>query len=155
TNKIISNLTRIFFGLGRNSEHWGLPKTLAELDLARLQLEFPSTGREILVCPGTGSKPGAINDVEEWTDYIYIGSTPVYFERAAMLISPPENHNGKSGYVLFCNGAISKLPPDEVREFIRHPLRNAPDVQNPELEATRSLVSVRIPKRLQPYYPTK
>jgi hypothetical protein len=122
------------------------PKSLAELrpDLA--------TNLSLFVCESTGSRPGTLPEIEEWTDYIYIGNMPPVIPGAAMLISPPENHSGEAGYVLFAGCTVSRLSPSDVRRLIKDPLCMATNSPPNNVAYVRQLLQIRIPKRLRPYY---
>src|SRR6516164_5517117 len=49
-----------------------------------------TTNTSIFVCPYTGHKAGSLTNVEEWTDYIYIGGASEGMCDVALLIWPPE-----------------------------------------------------------------
>src|SRR5579859_3547205 len=50
------------------------PMNLAQLGLP-FNSEMLSPGdSNLFVCPGTGSQPGPMSQIENWTDYIYVGN---------------------------------------------------------------------------------
>ncbi len=109
----------------------------------------------LFVCPGTGSKPGLMGEIEEWTDYIYIGGlTDNALQNAAQIISPPENHNGKYGYVLFVDGSVWRLPPEQVRRLIKNPFSMATNEPADVVAYESKRITVNVPKRLKLYYPS-
>jgi hypothetical protein len=76
----------------------------------------------LFVCPSSGHQPGAITNVDQWTDYIYVPDAQDWMRLdLAILIDPPENHKGKYGYVLFGGGWVEQLLTSEVRALIREP----------------------------------
>jgi len=76
----------------------------------------------LFVCPNSGHLPGAMTNVDQWTDYIYMPSAHDWIRLdLAVLIDPPENHEGKYGYVLFGGGWVKQLPADKVRALIKEP----------------------------------
>ncbi len=81
-----------------------------------------ATNTAIFVSPGTGHRPGAASEVESWTDYVYVGNgMEVCMCDVALLISPPENHGGSFGYVVWGCGEVVKLPADQIRALVKQP----------------------------------
>lgn len=146
TDPEIQNLSRIWIVLNGAAKRIKgprqVPASLVELG--------PSANSNLFVCASTGSRPGPMSEVQEWSDYVYVGNVWLTAPDAVLAISPPENYAGKHGYVLFANAAIRRLPPDEVRNLIKNPLRLVPSA------ATRSElakeITVTVPKRLRAYY---
>jgi hypothetical protein len=121
------------------------PRTLAELEPFRVD-------PQLFVCPGTGGRPGSIRDVEDWTDYVYVGNNSEVVPRAALVISPPVNHGGKYGYVLTVDLFIARLPAHEVEMLIKEPWLLSTNTPASNIAYMRQHITVRIPKRLQSYY---
>ena len=147
-----NNLVQIHLLLrGGNS----FPRSLRELgDPVNAKL-FTSLNPGLFVCPGTGRKPGLMGEIEEWTDYIYIGGlTDNALQNAAQIISPPENHNGKYGYVLFVDGSVWRLPPEQVRRLIKNPFSMATNEPADVVAYESKRITVNVPKRLKLYYPS-
>jgi len=107
----------------------------------------------LFICPGTGNKPGSILSVEQWTDYIYVGNNTEDAPNAALIISPPENHNGKYGLVVCADGACFQLPPDRVRDIVNEPWLLATNSPMAILDKLKSEVVVHVPERLKKSYP--
>ena|SRR5205809_5791817 len=81
-----------------------------------------ATNTTIFVSPSTSHTPGMATNVDEWTDYIYVGSgMEGCMCDVALLISPPENHGGSFGYVVWGCGEVVKFPADQVRALIKEP----------------------------------
>lgn len=146
-----SNLNQVYLVLRKGNI---LPTTLAELGLPVNQKLFSSVNSNLFVCPGTGSKPGPMSQIEEWTDYIYAGSPFAdSLMNVALIISPPENHDGTSGYVLFSGGVISRLPTEKVRRLIADPFCLATNESLQNITSARQITVMSVPKRLRTYYP--
>jgi hypothetical protein len=148
TDLIVSNQFRQIYVQLRyamdDSDHF--PHSFAELN----QL---SVDKNLFVCPGTGSRATALATIEEWTDYIYIGNDTEQVPRAALVISPPENHRGEYGYVLFVDGVILRLPPDQVRMLVKEPWLLATNTPPDNVNYLKKRIAVHVPKRLQTFYP--
>ena len=111
-----------------------------------------TTKSNLFVCPNTGSRPGTMANVEEWTDYIYIGNQlEVSVLYGANLICPPENHGGTHGHVVWNGGNVDTLDAAQIRSLISDPWRaakNPPDL----IDHFRTNAIIRIPKKFQPLY---
>ena len=146
-----NNLTQIYLTLRRGNI---LPTSLNELGAPVNSNLFASVDTNLFVCPTTGHRPGHITDIEKWTDYIYIGNP---FADALvgvpLIISPPENHDGKLGFVLFSDGVVSRLPSEEVRLLIRNPFCLATNESLGNIAAAKTRTAVSLPDRLRSYYP--
>src|SRR6266498_2203496 len=147
-----NSLAQIHLALRRADS---FPRSLTELgDPVNAKL-FTPLDPGLFVCPGTGSKPGLMGEIEEWTDYIYIGGlTDNALQNAAQIISPPENHNGKCGYVLFVDGSVWRLPPEQVRRLIKNPFSMAAKEPADVVAYENKRITVNVPKRLKLYYPS-
>ena len=146
-NLTITNLKQIYILLRlATGEGDTFPISLGEL-------AKDSVNSNLFVCPGTGHDAGSMRTVEEWTDYIYVGSQPeLCVADAALVISPPENYGGKYGIVLFAAGYISKLSADQVRLLVEKPWLLASNAPRADLDQLKKTINVRVPKWLQPYY---
>ncbi|MGH7993212.1 MAG: hypothetical protein ACREDQ_06830 [Limisphaerales bacterium] len=131
-----------------------LPTKLSELGDPINSNLFSSEDPNLFICPGTGSRVGPMSKIEEWTDYIYAGQPGAdYLINVAILISPPENHGGKEGYVLFSGGFVSRLPASDVRRLITNPFCMATNETPDNIASARQVTIMSMPKRLRPYYP--
>jgi hypothetical protein len=108
-----------------------------------------------LLCPSRGRSAGALTNIEDWTDFIYVGNI---FEgsddRVAMIICPPENHGGKFGHVVWRTGFVERLPPSNVKSLIKSPWVMATNADEAEISFLKRQVKIRIPKPLMAYYGT-
>jgi hypothetical protein len=144
----VSNLLDVYWII-RWSMHDGIdyPPTLASL--AR---ETDRTN--LFVCPGTGHKAGNMRNVEDWTDYIYVGNErDTQDPNVALVISPPENHGDKFGIVLWHGGNASVMTPAETRQLIDAPWCMATNAPQDQIDYLKSVIDVRIPERLRSLYP--
>jgi hypothetical protein len=105
------------------------------------------------ICPGTGSQPGALERVDEWGDFIYVGGVWDGVPLTALLISPPENHSEKCGYVVLVAGSIRRLSPKETREVIKQPWLLSTDATPDNIAYLKEELSVNVPMHLQRFYP--
>jgi hypothetical protein len=74
------------------------------------EMKSRSVNRHLFILPGSGSKIGNMESVEDWTDFIYVGNNTELVPDVALIISPPENHGGEYGYVVEVDGVFVKLP---------------------------------------------
>ncbi len=113
----------------------------------------PETMRpEIFVSPDTGHRPGSLNSVKSWTDYIYVGGVDDYATGVALVISPPENHGGKWGYVIWVSGVISRLPAEKIRQLIADPFCMDTNTPADNLAFSKRLVTIQVPARFSRQY---
>jgi hypothetical protein len=115
-------------------------------------LRSTSLSTDLLVCPGTGSRPGSLASVEEWSDFIYIGGAWDGVPDCALIISPPENHGDEYGYIVCVDGHFFRLPPNSVRRTIQEPWRLDDDASPANIDYLKQCLWLRVPKRLQQYY---
>lgn len=133
------------------------PSSLAALAVCT---NYPNFSNTLLVCPATGHVPGAISNVEAWTDYIYVGNgLEGGMCDVALLISPPENHGGKFGYVLWGCGNVTQLDASYVRALIKAPwclparARGETFVRDDGFDKfVKPTIKVRIPARFSGIY---
>jgi hypothetical protein len=71
----------------------------------------------------------------------------------ALLISPPENHGGKCGYVVLVAGSIRRLSPEETREVIKQPWLLSTHATRDNIAYLKEGLSVNVPNHLQRFYP--
>lgn len=147
TDTVVTNNLRQIWFLLRDAmgESDSFPKTLAELNQ-------PGLARDLFVCPGTGSRPGPMLSVEEWTDYIYVGAVWEGVPHTALVISPPENHGGKYGYAVCVDGYLARLPAKEIHQLIRRPWLLDTNAPENNLNHLKEQISIRVPKRLRSSY---
>jgi hypothetical protein len=113
----------------------------------------PSVNSSLFVVPGLSTNPGPIARIEDWTDYIYLGNLMAgpSFD-VAMVISPPENHGGDYGFVLYAGGVVKCLPAEAVRKLIKDPFC-IDAKRDPGHAANERLACVmNVPQRLKGYY---
>lgn len=126
------------------------PKTLGDLS--------NNPDPNLFICSGAESRPGKMTDIVEWTDLIYVGNlTDSFIMGAALMISPPENHGGVYGYVLFSDGRVERLPAGQIRQLINDPfmmatLEVSPSDTSYNIEHEKKRAIVNVPKRLNKYY---
>jgi len=110
-----------------------------------------NTNASLFVCPSTGHKPGDMASVEEWSDYIYVGNLLDVAQdpKVALLICPPENHDGKYGYVVWLTREVAQLSAPDIRRLIMTPWCFATNAPADQIERLKKRVSVRIPRRLR------
>jgi hypothetical protein len=116
-------------------------------------LKEAQTEPGIFSCCNTTNPSTASGSVDKWTDYILIGNTPVdWIPQAPIVISPPENHGGKYGYVLYPGLTISRFPADTVRALIREPWCLATNESSDVVEFYKTSVHVQVPDRFRSIY---
>src|SRR5215510_4950183 len=91
----------------------------------------------LFVCPATGRKPGALTNVDEWTDYIYFANQGDYHFHVPLIICPPENHGGKSGNILLGNLERSRISHREAQSLIEKPWCMAKELTPIELQEVK------------------
>jgi hypothetical protein len=94
-----TNMVQIALALHTSSSGGNFPSKLSELEA--------SVDPSLFVCHGTGSKPGEMSKIEDWTDFVYIGNLMEGVLNVALVISPPENHGMRYGYAC---GVTCMLP---------------------------------------------
>src|ERR1700722_3888512 len=138
----LDNLSLLLrYAEGERPEFPDTLQAVAETDLAPPGLLKP----ELFVGPATGHKPGPIKSVSEWSDYIYVGKMPDEMIGAAVVISPPENHGGEYGYVLFNGSWPFRLPADQVRQLITNPFCMATNISADLVNHAMTNVVIHIP----------
>jgi hypothetical protein len=122
-----------------------LPFSFAELD-------SPSVNSNLFLYAISGKSPGKMKDVEDWTDFIYIGNCAEDVPDAALIISPPENHGGKTGHLLTVDGTFMTLPAGLVRQVIQEPWILATNTPQQNIEHLKGEIIVRVPRRFSDLY---
>jgi len=119
-------------------------------ELARL-----TTNASLFICPSTREKPADMPNVEQWSDFIYVANLPdlATDKRLPVLISPPENHGGKYGYVVWLTGEVVRLPSSDIRKLIAEPWHLATDAPPREADQWKNKAQVRLPARFRKLYP--
>ena len=143
---VTNRLWRIWHALqASQGEADRFPASLARLETTAVEgIEF--------TCPGTGSQPGPLKTVEEWGDYIYVGGMSDDIPGGTLLMSPPENHDGRYGYVMLAAGAIRQVSPALARRLVKEPWLTDSNATREAINYMKQGLSVRIPKRLRPFY---
>jgi hypothetical protein len=99
-----------------------------------------------------------MTNVEEWSDYIFIGGgMEGGMCDVALLICPPENHGGKYGHVIWGCGwgrdLPVTLPADRIRALIREPWSRSIGIRGSGFdEFVKPELRVRIPERFRSAY---
>jgi hypothetical protein len=137
----IYSLLREFIGSGDT-----FPKSLGELSGI-------ATNSTLFVCPATSRKPGEMTNVNEWTDYIYLGNLPEIFSiDVPVLICPPENHGGKVAIACFIDGRIRHISKEEIAAY----LEKKPEMEVTVKGGTKMVpitdVTINVPVRYQTVY---
>jgi len=97
-----------------HSNTW--PKSF--LDLTN-DLQNPKVFR----CISTGHEPGALANVPEWTDYVFC-SPPRENEVLAYCV--PEHHKNRGGNIVFADGSVQFLKPEEFADVLKNGRERAP-----------------------------
>jgi hypothetical protein len=143
---VSNNLVRIWSLLrDAKGDRDRFPKSLSELKLSPEE-------KNLFVCPGTGSQPETLDTIDEWTDYIYIGGVWEGSPKTALIISPPENYQGKYGYVLCVGYWVFRLPPNQIRMLVKTPWLLDTNASVENIDYLKKGITVHIPKRLQSNY---
>ena len=121
------------------------PKSLSELKLSPEQ-------KMLFICPGTKTQPGSMDASDEWADYIYVGGVWDGSGKTALIISPPENYQGKYGYVLCAGLWVYRLPPNQIRALVRMPWLL--DINSPpeNINYLKEGIIVHVPKKFPSYF---
>lgn len=104
-NPCQSNLHQIDLAL---SAYCFPPVSNYPLDLALLHSNDVSP--RYFVCPTSGNQPGAMSNVMEWMDYIYVAglsSDQEYPKNLPVLIEPPLHHDKSGGNALMATHATA------------------------------------------------
>ena len=158
---ITNNLKGVMLGLNYTvSDDNHYPEKLSDLVKYKVETQVRIKSWSIVldlnsnyfICPGTGSRAGCISNVDEWTDFIYMGNYADTKTDVPIIISPPENHHGHYGYVVMLGQGIMRLPADQVRALIKKPWLLATNETADGIEAIKRDVIVNVPPRLRVYY---
>jgi hypothetical protein len=133
----------------------------AQLEYSSVQ--YPDTFNEIyktglrldiFICPYSGKQPGSVNDIDIWTDYIYIGGLPDSGAlHAIVAISPPEDHFGGYGYAVNMLGQIRRVSRAEILKILQSPWVYCENPDDVGLQSSiRRHMTVRIPERFKNSY---
>lgn len=114
---------------------------------------FPQTNANLFVSPETANKPGDIKTIADWTDYIYIGNNTEQIPLAALVVSPPENYDGKYGIVLCVAGTIIKLPPEEIKAVLNKPWILDRTASTNNVEYMKQRIKINVPSKMRNQYP--
>jgi hypothetical protein len=126
------------------------PVTDYPLDLALLNSNDVSP--ELFVCPTSGNKPGAMSNVMEWMDYIYVAglsSDQEYPKNLPILIEPPLHHDKAGGNALMASHATSWFPAPDLDRLIEWTYAYA------ESNGLRVVVSEALMKRSKGRYKSR
>jgi hypothetical protein len=66
-----------------------------------------------------------------------------------LFICPPENHEGKFGFVVWLTGQPERLSPAEITRLISQPWCFATNATIEEIDRVKNKATVQIPPRLQ------
>ena len=129
----------------RSTSPW-TPETWADLNK-------PSVNSNLFVVPGSGTRPGLMKDVEDWTDFIHVGAIDDLVPRTVEVVSPPENHHGKFGFIIYHDGGMKCLPPEEIHLLLKAPWLHADYADDSTTEGIKQRMVLRVPKKLESAYP--
>jgi hypothetical protein len=105
----LSELGRFELRLLSEQEH-DLPDGWSELIRSWPYAGVPST----FVCPCTGHQPGNMDDVEEWTDYVYIWVPGLDQQRKPVLLMYDKDGNHEDGrHELYTDSTVKWKPAPE------------------------------------------
>jgi hypothetical protein len=107
----------------------------------------------LFVCPEIENQRGAMDRIEEWSDFIYVGNNTEEIPTVPLIISPPENHDGKYGFVVFVDGVISELPAPQVRDLVKEPWLLVTNTPEANIAYMKKRVTVFVPKKFKALYP--
>ena len=110
-----NNLKQIGLGLKMYAgNHKGrYPDKLVELS------RYVGHQSSLLFCPISGSKPGPIETVDEWTDYVYVsGLSETNAPDTVLMYCPAKNHRGAGGNVLFADGHVEWFNSKHSKDFV-------------------------------------
>jgi hypothetical protein len=97
-----------------------------------------------------------MTNVEQWSDYVYAANVQDMLKvGVAVLICPPENHNGKFGHALYGGGNVMRLPPEQIKALVAEPWcihTPGQDSVGGFTNLARTSIIVRIPERFQRIY---
>ncbi len=150
-----NNLQKILLNLyGAVDDSGRFPKSLKEFVAYDVRIQGEARLEpDYFVCPGTGSIPASMNEINSWTDYIFIGNVADYMAAVPFIVSPPENHHGKYGYVATALYGVIRLPPSEVRALIKSPWLISTNETQEHIENIKREIIINVPPRLRTYYP--
>lgn len=74
----------------------------------------PYGNPRLLDCTSTPQPPGPIDTLDEWAEFVLVpGLTTNSMPNAVLAYEPLDNHNSRGGNVLFVNGAVEWMKPDQ------------------------------------------
>jgi hypothetical protein len=118
-------------------------------------LSLLASNGDVFICPATGHKVGEMQQLETWSDYIYVGNLPDLFQdpRIPLLICPPEHHRGEYGFIVTLDRKCERLPAPDIRKLIAAPWNLATSATSNEISYLKARVVVQVPKGLRTTYP--
>ena len=142
-----NQLRQVYFQLrGEVGDGDHFPSNFVELGSSQLN-------GALFVCPETGNQPGTMDKIEDWSDFVYIGNNTEEIPDAPLIISPPENHDGKYGFVVFVDGVVSQLPAPQVRNLVKEPWLLITNTPEANIAYMKKRVTVFVPKKFKSLYP--
>lgn len=84
------------------------------------------------ICRSTGHQPGALTNVNQWTDYFFVSQPGT---NGVLAYCPPDNHKGEGGNIVLVDGSVLWFKANEFLEALKHERRGLP------LTASNSTVS--------------
>lgn len=113
-----------------------------------------TTNSAYFLCPGVAREPGPIAAVNDWTDFIYVGGMSSTDPQVAILLSPPEDHGGNFGIVVWEGGYVSRVTPQEFEKLLKAPWCMATRAQEEGIIGQlKKEVTVQVPRRFRQQYP--
>jgi len=110
------------------------------------------TNRSLFLCPTTGHRPGDPSDVSKWTDFMYVSQSQTE-PRIAMLLSPPEDHGGRFGIVVWESGYWDSVSPSQFRALVETPWCMEYSPSSPAVKILKQEMTVHVPERFSRTYP--
>jgi hypothetical protein len=71
------------------------------------------------VCPDSHKTPGAITNVDAWSDYILVPLPSNAPSETIQMFCSPSRHRGEGANALYRDGSVSWLLPDDVTKALR------------------------------------
>jgi len=78
---------------------------------------------KVFRCISTGQQAGALTNVQEWTDYVFC-SPPG--ENTVLAYCAPENHENRGSNIVFADGSVQFLKPEEFADVLKNGRQGAP-----------------------------
>lgn len=98
-----NNLKQIGLGIKMYAGDHGKAFPAMLVDTRRYLADQP----RLFICPQSGNRPGPIETVDEWTDYVYLsGLTSTSAQDKVIVFCSSKNHDWDGGNILFRDGHV-------------------------------------------------